>query len=328
MRQDADVDEAVVECALGSLSYNGQRCTAIKQIMVHKDIAEDFLVRLTLLQLTLILSSPPLPPPWAHRSLQARTTQVPRATASSLFSRAVADTGDTWQAKFTAKVGSMKLGLPWEAGVDLTPLPEPNKPQYLIDLCADAEAKGAQIISPGSSQGWGHTTVFPSIAFPVNKDMRVMQEEQFGPLIPIATFSAITEVEEYVMDSDFGQQAAVFSRGTDAKELGALLDVLTHNVARVNLNCQCQRSPDNFPFTGRKSSALGTLSVTEALKVCPLCVVAWVLGEKENRQRVTTVAGVPWQVMSMESLVATKRKNEALVAQLADSKCCKFLSRI
>ena len=56
MRQDADVDEAVAECALGSLSYNGQRCTAIKQIMVHKDIAEDFLVRLTLLHHTLILS--------------------------------------------------------------------------------------------------------------------------------------------------------------------------------------------------------------------------------------------------------------------------------
>jgi len=243
--KDADIDEAVAECALGSLSYNGQRCTAIKQIMVHKDVSEEFL------------------------------------------------------AKFTAKVGSMKLGLPWEAGVDLTPLPEPAKPQYLVDLCADAEAKGAQIISPGATQGWGHTTVFPSIAFPVTKEMRVMQEEQFGPLIPIATFTSLDEVEEYVMTSDYGQQAAVFSKATDEPALGALLDLLAHNVARVNLNCQCQRSPDNFPFTGRKSSALGTLSVTEALKV-----------------------------MSMESLVATKRKNEPLVTQLAESKHCKFLSRI
>jgi len=101
------------------------------------------------------------------------------------------------------------------------------------------------------------------------------------------------------MTSDYGQQAAVFSKATDEPALGALLDLLAHNVARVNLNCQCQRSPDNFPFTGRKSSALGTLSVTEALKV-----------------------------MSMESLVATKRKNEPLVTQLAESKHCKFLSRI
>ena len=53
----------------------------------------------------------------------------------------------------------------------------------------------------------------------------------------------------------------MFSKGTDAAEIASLLDLLTHNVARVNLNCQCQRSPDSFPFTGRKSSALGTLSV-------------------------------------------------------------------
>ena len=207
-----------------------------------------------------------------------------------------ADVADYFVAKFTAKVGSLKLGLPWEDKVDLTPLPEPAKPQYLRDLCADAESKGATIISPGASQDWGHTAVFPSIAYPVTAEMRVMQEEQFGPLIPIAKFNTLAEVEAYVMDSGYGQQAAVFSQGTDVKALSGLLDFLTNNVARVNVNTQCQRSPDNFPFTGRKSSALGTLSVMEALRV-----------------------------MSVEALVATKRKNEQLLKTLADSKACKFL---
>ncbi len=46
-----------------------------------------------------------------------------------------ADVAEEFVAKFTAKVGSLKLGLPWEPGVDLTPLPEPSKPQYLADLC-------------------------------------------------------------------------------------------------------------------------------------------------------------------------------------------------
>ena len=138
--------------------------------------------------------------------------------------------------------------------------------------------------------------MFPSIAYPVTAEMRVMQEEQFGPLIPIAKFNTLAEVEAYVMDSDYGQQAAVFSQGTDVKALSGLLDFLTNNVARVNVNTQCQRSPDNFPFTGRKSSALGTLSVMEALRV-----------------------------MSVEALVATKRKNEQLLKTLADSKACKFL---
>ena len=39
-----------------------------------------------------------------------------------------------------------------------------------------------------------------------------------------------------------------------------------NQVCRVNLNCQCQRGPDTLPFTGRKDSAEGTLSVSDALR--------------------------------------------------------------
>jgi aldehyde dehydrogenase (NAD+) len=44
------------------------------------------------------------------------------------------------------------------------------------------------------------------------------------------------------------------------------VDPLVNQVCRVNINCQCQRGPDVFPFTGRKDSAEGTLSVTDALR--------------------------------------------------------------
>ena len=64
---------------------------------------------------------------------------------------------------------------------------------------------------------------------------------------------------------EFGQQAAVFGR--DHAEIAGLIDVLVNVVCRVNLNSQCQRGPDFFPFTGRKNSAAGTLSVHDALRV-------------------------------------------------------------
>jgi len=51
-----------------------------------------------------------------------------------------------------------------------------------------------------------------------------------------------------------------------AEEIGVLVYPLVNQVCRVNLNCQCQRGPDVFPFTGRKDSAEGTLSVTDALR--------------------------------------------------------------
>ena len=42
---DADLDLAVSECLAGSLSFNGQRCTALKILFVHEDIAADFIAR-------------------------------------------------------------------------------------------------------------------------------------------------------------------------------------------------------------------------------------------------------------------------------------------
>ena len=63
----------------------------------------------------------------------------------------------------------------------------------------------------------------------------------------------------------YGQQAASFGR--DAVRLSRLIDVFVNQVCRVNINSQCQRGPDSFPFTGRKDSAEGTLSVSDALRV-------------------------------------------------------------
>jgi len=39
---DADLDVAIEECIAGSLSFNGQRCTALKLLYVHEDIVEEF----------------------------------------------------------------------------------------------------------------------------------------------------------------------------------------------------------------------------------------------------------------------------------------------
>ena len=69
---------------------------------------------------------------------------------------------------------------------------------------------------------------------------------------------------QYVVSSDHGQQVSISSSDPDA--IATLVDPLVNQVCRVNINCQCQRGPDVFPFTGRKDSAEGTLSVTDALR--------------------------------------------------------------
>jgi glyceraldehyde-3-phosphate dehydrogenase (NADP+) len=103
----------------------------------------------------------------------------------------------------------------------------------------------------------------PAIVYPVTADMRLWHEEQFGPVIPIATYSDIRQVHAYLRETPFGQQASVFT--TSTKSSAPLVDILATAVGRVNINAQCARSPDVLPFSGRRSSALGTMSVSEGL---------------------------------------------------------------
>jgi glyceraldehyde-3-phosphate dehydrogenase (NADP+) len=207
---DADMKVTISECLLGTLSFNGQRCTALKILFVHESIADSFVKQ------------------------------------------------------FSEAVDALKMGLPWEKDTKITPLPEPDKPKFLQELIEDAVAKGAKIVNQRGGQV-DRTLVAPTVVFPVNSQMKLYHEEQFGPVVPVVTFKELDEIFEYMASSPYGQQASIFGKNSD--QVASLVDVLVNQVARVNLNTQCQRGPDNFPFTGRKDSAYGTLSVFDALRV-------------------------------------------------------------
>ena len=206
---DANMELAINECLAGALSFNGQRCTALKVIYVHKDIIAEF------------------------------------------------------TEKFSKKVDELKFGNPWDKGVALTPLPEPDKPAYIQELIDDALDKGAKIMN---AKGGKHSDnyIWPAVLYPVTKDMKVYEEEQFGPVIPILSFEDIQEPLDDMAESNYGQQVSLF--GSDVYTLAPLIDNLANLVCRVNLNSSCQRGPDVYPFTGRKDSAVATLSVHDALR--------------------------------------------------------------
>jgi len=238
----ADLKLAVQETVLGSLSFNGQRCTALKIIFVHRSLADEFLAQLS------------------------------------------------------EAVSKLKFGMPWVNGVSLTPLPEPHKPAYLKECLADAIAKGAKIVNENGG-ATNESFVFPAIVYPVNAQMKLYTEEQFGPVVPVVPFDDLEETITYLIESTHGQQVSIFSNDED--EIAALIDPLVNQVSRVNINCQCQRGPDVFPFTGRKDSAEGTLSVVDALRS-----------------------------FSIRSLVATKLNdsNKHLLNEIIDSQSSNFLS--
>jgi glyceraldehyde-3-phosphate dehydrogenase (NADP+) len=206
---DADLEHTIKECISGTLSYNGQRCTALKVLYVHESIIDEF------------------------------------------------------NKKFCDEVDKLKFGLPWEKDAFLTPLPEPNKPKYIKDLIDDAIKNGANVINKKGGE-LSENYSFPAVLYPVNDKMKVYHEEQFGPVIPIISYKDIDEPLDAMSDTDYGQQVSLFGR--DVRKIGPLIDTLANLVCRVNLNSACQRGPDVYPFTGRKNSAVSTLSVYDALR--------------------------------------------------------------
>lgn len=236
---DADLDLAARECVTGALSFNGQRCTALKILFAHRSIAGRFLTLLA------------------------------------------------------EKADALRPGMPWEDGVRLTPLPEPGKVEYLHALVDDALTGGqigpesaARIVNPGGGASCGRY-FHPAILYPVAPSMRVWHEEQFGPVVPVVPFDEIDEPVRYITDSPYGQQVSLF--GTDPGTLARLIDPLVNQVCRVNLNSQCQRGPDTFPFTGRKDSAEGTLSMSDALRVFSIRTLVAAKNEPINREILTRI---------------------------------------
>ena len=141
---------------------------------------------------------------------------------------------------------------------------EVGKPAYLVDLVKDAKKCNADVVNPAGG-AVNASFFYPAILYPVTNQMRVYYEEQFGPVIPVVPFKDIKTPIQYVVESKYGQQLSIF--GKDPDIVADLIDPLVNQVCRVNINSQCQRGPDAFPFTGRKDSAEGTLSVSDALRV-------------------------------------------------------------
>jgi glyceraldehyde-3-phosphate dehydrogenase (NADP+) len=117
--------------------------------------------------------------------------------------------------------------------------------------------------------------------------MRIWHEEQFGPVIPVVPFDDLEEPIRYITESTYGQQVSPF--GSDPDQLARLVDPLVNQVCRVNLNSQCQRGPDTFPFTGRKDSAEGTLSVSDALRAFSIRTLVAAKETEENKRIFTEI---------------------------------------
>jgi glyceraldehyde-3-phosphate dehydrogenase (NADP+) len=203
--EDTDIDETADLIVGGAFSYSGQRCTAVKRVLVMDSIADDL-------------------------------------------------TG-----KIAERIKKLRVGMPFEDGVTITPLIDKKSADFVESLIEDALGKGAELLTENKREG---NLIYPVLFDKVTLDMDISWEEPFGPVLPIIRVKTIDEAIEISNKSEYGLQGAIFTKDIDkAFYIAKRLEVGT-----VQINNKTQRGPDHFPFLGVKSSGLGTQGIRYSIE--------------------------------------------------------------
>jgi coniferyl-aldehyde dehydrogenase len=126
----------------------------------------------------------------------------------------------------------------------------------LVQTLDDAKSKGANVFIAGDSEDLSSygTKLPPILLTDVSGDMLVMQEEIFGPILPIMPYKQLDETLEYINDRP--RPLALYVFGYEAK-LRKLFTENTHSGALLFNEALIHVAMDSLPFGGVGASGMG-----------------------------------------------------------------------
>jgi acyl-CoA reductase-like NAD-dependent aldehyde dehydrogenase len=157
-----------------------------------------------------------------------------------------------------ALVEAYVLGDPTDGKTSLGPIAQPNHPGELAALVGDAVDGGARLVSGGKASAVdGRGRFFqPTLLDRMTPSMRLMREESFGPILPIAAVASDEEALARMNDSSLGLTASVWT--TDRERAERFARDLEYGTVYMN---RCDALDPALPWVGVKSSGRGvTLS--------------------------------------------------------------------
>jgi succinate-semialdehyde dehydrogenase/glutarate-semialdehyde dehydrogenase len=150
------------------------------------------------------------------------------------------------------RLGALKLGRGTEEGVQVGPLIDAKQRDKVASLVGDAVGRGAKaIVGAAAGDGRGYFYL-PTVLSDVPSDARMLREEIFGPVAPVASFSSEEEAIAAANDTEFGLVAYVYTR--DLKRAFRVIEGL--KTGMVGLNQGVVSNPA-APFGGVKQSGFG-----------------------------------------------------------------------
>ncbi len=162
---------------------------------------------------------------------------------------------------FTAAASKLRVGDGLEAGTQMGPLANPRRITAMEGFIGDAVQKGAEIKTGGKRIGNKGNFFEPTVMTGVTREMRVMNEEPFGPLAVIAPFSGMDDVVEEANRLPFGLASYAFTRSAKtAAGIGAAIEAGMVTINHIGL------ALPEVPFGGMKDSGYGSEGGTEAIE--------------------------------------------------------------
>ena len=159
---------------------------------------------------------------------------------------------DAFAAKLAEKVKQFKVGVGTEAGVVIGPLIDQQGMKKVEEHVADATAKGAKVVLGGKAHSRGGLFFEPTILTGVTQQMRVSNEETFGPVAPLYRFKTDDEAIAMANATEFGLAGYFYSR--DIGRIFRVAEQMETGMVCVNSGIL---STEVAPFGGVKQSGLG-----------------------------------------------------------------------
>ena len=154
--------------------------------------------------------------------------------------------------RWRSEARNAKIGDGMDPATQFGPIQNRRQYERVLGILEDTRRRGGHILAGGSVPAGPGYFFPPTIVTDVPEDSRLVQEEQFGPIVPVLKFTDVDDVIARANDTRYGLAGSVWS--ADPERAGAIARRLEVGTAWIN---QHRATAANVPFGGAKESGIG-----------------------------------------------------------------------